>query len=71
MADVEIFNNNKSIHKTRTNGVGKWMASLPIGNYKVSVKRKDPISKEMREVYQNVQVTGTEEIINLPEMNLK
>lgn len=68
MADVEIINeSNEVVKKTRTNGVGKWQAALPVGNYKISVKPKDG-SKEAKTMIINVD--GKMPIISLSEFKL-
>jgi Tfp pilus assembly major pilin PilA len=73
LADVEIVNAEslETVSKTRTNGSGKWMASLPLGNYKVTVKKRESLSKEKAEVNQNVQIDGTRSNVELPVMILK
>jgi hypothetical protein len=72
LADVEVFNDNKeSIFKTRTNGIGKWMASLPLGNYQVLVKKRESITKVSMEVSQNIMVDGTVSPLDLPVLIIK
>lgn len=73
LADVEIVNSEslETVSKTRTNGSGKWMASLPLGTYKVIVKKRESFSKEKAEVNQNIQVDGTKSNLELPVMILK
>jgi len=73
LADVEIIDTTslEPVSKTRTNGSGKWMASLPVGNYKVIVKKRESLSKEKIEANQNIQVDGTKSTLELPMMILK
>lgn len=73
LADVEIFNaeSGESASKTRTNGTGKWMASLPLGNYKVVVRKRDSLSKDTKEVVQNIQIDGSINQVELPVMIIK
>lgn len=73
LADVEVFNleSNQSVSKTRTNGTGKWSTSLPYGTYKVVVKKRDSMSKEAKEVSQNLVVDGSSNQIEMPVMIIK
>ncbi|HWZ21402.1 MAG TPA: carboxypeptidase-like regulatory domain-containing protein [Cytophagaceae bacterium] len=61
LADVEITNasTNQTEFKTRTNGVGKWQAVLPMGNYRVNIKKRESLTKEKIEVTQNLIVDGS------------
>jgi len=61
LADIEITNasNNQMEFKTRTNGVGKWQAVLPMGNYRVNVKKRESLTKEKIEITQNLIVDGS------------
>lgn len=72
LADVEIFDeNNQSKAKTRTNGNGKWSASLPIGNYKIVIKKRDSLTKEGKEILQQVQIDGTKTPMELSVLIFK
>ncbi|MEK6881631.1 MAG: carboxypeptidase-like regulatory domain-containing protein, partial [Nanoarchaeota archaeon] len=73
LADVEIFNaeSGESASKTRTNGTGKWVASLPLGNYRVVVRKRDSLSKDTKEIVQSVQIDGSLNQIELPVMIIK
>jgi len=73
LADVEILlmENKQSISKTRTNGAGKWMASLPIGQYRIFVRKRESINKEKLEVMQDIQVDGTQSPLELKTMIIK
>jgi hypothetical protein len=73
LADIEIINaaNNEPISKTRTNGTGKWMASLPVGQYKVIAKKRESLTKEKVEVVQTIMVDGGSSPLELPMMIMK
>lgn len=58
LANVEFFKDNEFVHKTRTNGAGKWMASLSAGKYKVVISRMDS-SRNVVEYSQNIEVDGS------------
>ena len=73
LADIEIINavNNEPVSKTRTNGTGKWMASLPVGQYKVIAKKRESLTKEKVEVVQTIIVDGGSSPLELPMMIMK
>lgn len=73
LAEIEIVNllNGEVINKTRTNGTGKWMASLPIGNYKTIIKKRDSMTKEKVEVSQDIQVDGMSSPLELQTLIIK
>lgn len=73
LADVEITNpdNGEPIFKTRTNGTGKWAASLGVGNYRVVVKKRESQSKEKIEVVQDIYVDGSSSPLELKTMIIK
>lgn len=73
LADVEITdtNNGAPIFKTRTNGTGKWMASLGMGTYRVVVRKRESLSKEKIEVIQDIQVDGATSPLELKTMIIK
>jgi len=58
LAEVEIYDKDGQVFKTRTNGVGKWQASLPIGNYKVRIAKRESVTKQKIEKFQNITVDG-------------
>lgn len=61
LADVEIFNqSNESVLKTRTNGTGKWMASIPPGIYKVIIRKRESLTKEKMEIVQNLTIDSSQ-----------
>lgn len=73
LADVEVFNidSGEKVHKSRTNGTGKWMASLPFGKYRVVIRKREPVTKANIEVNQEVVVDGTESPLKLQMMIFK
>jgi hypothetical protein len=60
LADVIILDKNsrKEVFKCRTNGTGKWMASLGVGDYHVLITKRESLSKEKIEVEQNISIDG-------------
>jgi hypothetical protein len=73
LADVEIIDlaNMESVTKTRTNGTGKWQASLPLGEYKVIIKKFESLTKQKVEVAQTIRVDGTQSPLELEMMIIK
>jgi hypothetical protein len=73
MADVEIINsdNGEKVNKTRTNGAGKWQASLVTGNYKVILSKKEPLTKQKIEIIQDILVDGNTAPLELKMIILK
>lgn len=73
LADVEVIDlsSMESIFKTRTNGTGKWMASLPVGNYRVNIKKGESITKDKLEATQDIQIDGSKSPLDLPVLIIK
>lgn len=73
LADVEVMTleDKQTVVKTRTNGAGKWMASLPMGEYKVFIRKKEAINKDKMEVIQEIRVDGTKSQVELPTAIIK
>lgn len=73
LADVEIIDlsSMESVFKTRTNGTGKWMASLPLGNYRVNIKKGESLTKDKLEATQDIQVDGSKSPLDLPVLIIK
>jgi hypothetical protein len=73
LADVEVINKEdlQVVQKLKTNATGKWMCSLPVGEYSVVIKKRDPITKQIVEVGQNIQVTGLANPLELPMAIIK
>lgn len=73
LADVEIINlnTNEKVTKTRTNGAGKWGASLAPGQYRVIISKRDTETKEKIESCQDINVDGQMSPMNLPMLIFK
>lgn len=73
LADVEIIDltTSQPIFKTRTNGTGKWMASLMPGHYKVLIRKVESLTKERVETPQEITVDGTKSPLDLPTLIIK
>lgn len=73
LADVEIVDHQTAttVFKTRTNGTGKWMASLGAGSYQVTVRKGASMSKEKVEAVQEIQVSGNESPLELQTMIIR
>jgi hypothetical protein len=73
LADVEIIDSvtGGQVCKTRTNGVGKWMASLSAGNYKVIIRKRESTTKEKMEAIQNISVDGSTSPFELKTLIIK
>ena len=73
LADVEVtdMSSGQVVHKTRTAGNGKWMASLGIGAYRVVIRKRESVSKEALEAIQDVQVDGSQSPLELQTLIIK
>jgi hypothetical protein len=73
LADVEItdLSTSQPIFKTRTNGTGKWMASLGIGAYRVVISKRAAMNKEKLEAVQDIQIDGSQSPLELPMLIVK
>ncbi len=73
LAPVEIvdLSTGQPVFKTRTNGTGKWMASLGIGAYRVTIIKQASMNKEKLEAVQDIQVDGAQSPLELPMMIIK
>ena len=73
LADVEIVDLQTSTvsFKTRTNGAGKWAAPLAVGNYRVTINKRESLTKQKIEIVQDIQVTGSEVPLVLHMMIIK
>lgn len=69
LAEVEIFDeNNNQVFKSRTNGVGKWQASLSVGTYKVRISKRESVTKQKIENYQTITIDGRISQLNLEQL---
>lgn len=73
LADVELTDlaSGQPIFKTRTNGAGKWMASLGIGAFRVVITKRASGNKGMMEAVQDIQVDGSKSPLELPMVIIK
>lgn len=73
LADVELtdLSTGQPFFKTRTNGAGKWMASLGIGAYRVVITKRASGNKGMMEAIQDIQVDGSKSPLELPMVIIK
>lgn len=73
LANVEIIDLStmQSIFKTRTNGTGKWMASLGVGNYRVIIRKLEAATKETLEVTQDIEIDGSQSPFELQTVIIK
>jgi len=73
LADVELtdLSTSQPFFKTRTNGAGKWMASLGIGAYRVVITKRASGNKGTMEAVQDIQVDGSKSPLELPMVIIK
>jgi hypothetical protein len=73
LANVEITDRNSGavVYKGRTDGVGKWHASLPVGQHLVHITKSEALNKAKIDVSQNLVVDGSQNVLNLPVMIIK
>lgn len=73
LADVEIVDtiSGEQVSKSRTNGTGKWMAALPLGNYKVTIRKLESLTREKVEAIQSIQVDGHQSPLKLSMVIIK
>lgn len=73
LADVEVTDaaTQQPIFKTRTNGTGKWMASLGVGAYKVAINKRAAMGKPEVEAVQDIHVDGSVRPLELPMLIIK
>jgi len=73
LAEVEVIDlsSMQPIYKTRTNGTGKWMASLGMGEYRIIIRKLEQATKEKMEVTQDIRVDGTQSPLELQTIIIK
>lgn len=73
LADVEIIDltTSQPMFKTRTNGTGKWMASLGVGAYRVSIRKQPSQDREKIEVDQDIKIDGSKSPLELQTMIIR
>ncbi len=69
LAEVEVKTLDGEIaHKTRTNSVGKWSASLKPGKYRVSVSKKESSLKQKVDLFQDIELKSDRSTIILQDL---
>lgn len=73
LADIDILNTAtmEMAAQIRTNGAGKWSASLGVGRYRVTIRKRENLTKEKIEVTQDITVDGSQSPLELPMMIIK
>lgn len=73
LADVEIIDvaTGEQVSKSRTTATGKWMAALPLGNYKVIIRKLESLTREKIESVQTIKVDGSEAPLRLQMIIIK
>lgn len=73
MAIVSIYNSStgKLVKEIKTSSVGKWMISLPPGEYKAYIVKKDPVKdSKPSEGTQNFVIDGKASTLELPNITI-
>lgn len=66
MANVEIFDlQGKSIKKTRTNQIGKWLAAVPVGQYNVKIIKEATTLKPKVDLNYSITVPNSDTQVEL------
>lgn len=69
LASVEIYDKSLNmLNKVRTNGVGKWQASLAPGDYTVKILKQDAATMKNIEFSQKITVSGDKKPITLDDV---
>lgn len=73
LADVEIvdLSSGEQVSKSRTNATGKWVAALPLGEYRVAIRKLESLTREKVEAVQSFKVDGTESPLKLQMIIIK
>lgn len=72
LAEVVIFNSKEEIiEKRKTNGAGKWMYSLPPGDYTIIIRKLESLTKKRLELTQKIKIDGLTSTVELPTVILK
>lgn len=73
LADVEVIDlsSMQAVVRTRTNGTGKWMASLGVGTYRVVIRKIEKLSGEKKETLQEIMVDGSQSPFELQTIIIK
>lgn len=73
LAEVEINNleNNALFGMFKTSGTGKWSANIPLGRYRITIRKRESLTKEKIEVTQDITVDGTKSPMELSTLIIK
>jgi len=73
LADVKIIDlsNENVVVKTKTNGMGKFMAALNVGSYRVEIKKLGSSLKDKIEAVQDIHIDGSQSKVELPMLIIK
>jgi len=72
LAEVEVLNENSvQVCKVKTNSVGKYQAQLPPGNYKIIIRKNEPLSNSKLEGIQEIKVNSESKLLELPIIIIK
>lgn len=72
LANVTILDPDGNVEQTaRTNGVGKWQASLGVGRWTVKITKQESVSKEKIDVSQDIVIDGQSVTQSLPVLICK
>jgi hypothetical protein len=70
LADVEIHNSKDEVMTIRTNGTGKWVASLYPDTYKIIITKRQSLTKSKLEHIQEVIISDQISPFNLEQIIL-
>jgi hypothetical protein len=72
LAEIEVKSEDgTTVHKTRTNSIGKWNATLPPGKYRVSASKRETSNKQKVEIFQDIEIDGSKSMMQLPDLIVK
>ena len=73
LASVVVIDmsSGEEVAKTKTNPIGNWSTTLPVGTYQVSIKKEAGIGKDKIEAMQDLRVTSDQSKIELPMLIIK
>lgn len=73
LAEVEILEGKtkQTVSKIKTNGVGKWQASLPVGQYSVFIRKRGSANSDKMEIIQEVMIDGSKSPLELQMVIIK
>lgn len=72
LAEIEVKAQDGAIvHKTRTNSIGKWSATLPAGKYRISASKRETSNKQKIEIFQDIEIDGSKNMLQLSDLIVK